>query len=62
MNDAQHPAPMHYKVINIRYGEGKNWRQTLENELNEWAAKGYRPILYGDAGEASTVILEKISE
>jgi hypothetical protein len=55
------PAPRVYKVISVDWTE-VGWHATMEDQLNELAMKGYRPILYGDSGKESTIILEKISE
>lgn len=55
------PAPRVYKVISVDWTRG-GWRIVMEDQLNELAMNGYRPILYGDSGKESTIILEKIGE
>jgi hypothetical protein len=55
------PAPRSYKVISVSWQQS-GWTKTLENKLNELGQKGFRPILYGDSGNESTIILEKIGE
>lgn len=63
MSDKDFPRPgrPRYKVINVHYsGTGGGWKQKLEDELNRAAVDGWRPILYGDAGQAATVIMERI--
>lgn len=48
-----------YKMISVKYAGVDGWDVKLVRLLNEAAEDGWRPILYGDSGGQSTVILEK---
>lgn len=51
-----------YKIINHFYNEDDQWDSKVENNLNDLAKDGWRPILFSDAGEAATIILERLAK
>jgi hypothetical protein len=48
-----------YKIITQQWGNGSGWGDRLAQKLEEAAADGWRPILYGESGGAATVVCEK---